>query len=256
MIPVERLQAQLHHSAAQNLERILVPPFACYFHPTETAVFANYAIPLESINLDTTVALDQLKATFRQRNRTPRFEYLEDFSPQLGQILQANGFVEEMRSYLMACTPQTIIAPAENHALVIRLLANETLIATRQAFVTVQARCFGSDDAPLATVDEANAVWQQFSGVGKFMAWWEDEPVAVGSLTQAHDGVAEVAGIATLSAFRQRGIGTAVTHHITATAFAQGLEAIFLTAGDAKAGRVYAQVGYQPLGAGLSYVLA
>ncbi|MEM7112816.1 MAG: GNAT family N-acetyltransferase [Chloroflexota bacterium] len=255
MIEIERLQAQLHYAAAQNLERVEVPPFVCYFHPTETAVFTNYAIPLEPIDQNP-AALAQLKITFQQRNRTPRFEYLEAFAPNLAFILQASGFVEEMRSYLMACTPQTLTPLPNNVALAIRLLTNDEPVALRQAFVTIQGRSFGSADAPMATEAAANATWQQFSGVGKFMAWWEEEPVAVGSLTQAHDGIAEVAGIATLSDFRKRGIGTAVTHYITAHAFAQGLEAVFLTAGDERADRVYAQVGYQPMGAGLAYLLS
>lgn len=36
-------------------------------------------------------------------------------------------------------------------------------------------------------------------------------------------------------------------------AFAQGLDLVFLTAGDERARRVYARVGFQPAGAGLAY---
>lgn len=256
MVKIDSLQAQLHYAAALNLERVQVPPFACYFHPTETAEFANYAIPLEPILTDPTAALAELKEAFQQRDRTPRFEYLEDFAPKLALFLEAAGFVEEMRSYLMACMPQTLQTPAMNNALIIRRLAQDEPVVVQQAFVTVQARCFGDENGPLASAAETAAFWQQFSGVSKFMACWEGEPVAVGSLTQAYEGVAEVAGIATLPSHRRRGIGTAVTRFISSYAFAEGLDIVFLTAGDAKAGRVYKQVGFQPWGSGLSYILA
>ncbi len=256
MIPIERLHAQLHASAGQNLQAVAVPPFVCYFHPTETAVFANYAIPSQPIDGDVDDDLAAVIATFRQRQRTPRFEYLQPFAPALAQILEANGFVREMESYLMVCQPPMVRPVAVDPALVIRLLGGEgEETAVKQAFVTVQARAFGRDDQPTASIEEAEAHWRQFAGVDKFMAWWNGEPAGVGSLTQPHDGVAEVAGVATLVAFRRRGVGTAVTHHIATYAFANGLDTLFLTAGDERAGRVYAQVGFQHIGSGLAYIL-
>lgn len=254
-IPIERLHAQLHASAGQNLEGVGVGPFVCYFHPTETAVFANYAIPIYPIDGNIGDALAAVIAAFRQRQRTPRFEYLQPFAPALGEILAASGFVREMESYLMVCQPPMVCSVMADPALRMRLLGGvgeET--AVKQAFVTIQGRAFGSDDQPAATVERAEADWRQFAGVSKFMAWWHGEPVGVGSLTQPHDGVAEVAGIGTLAAFRKRGVGTAVTHYITTHAFANGVDTLFLTAGDEHAGRVYAQVGFRHIGSGLAYV--
>lgn len=256
MIAIERLHAQLHASAGQNLQAVAVPPFVCYFHPTETAVFANYAIPSQPIDGNIDDALAAVIDTFRQRQRTPRFEYLQPFAPALAQILEAKGFVREMESYLMVCQPPMVRPVAVDPAVTIRLLGGEgEETAVKQAFVTVQARAFGGDDQPTVTAASAEAHWRQFAGVGKFMAWWNGEPVGAGSLTQPHKGVAEVAGIATLAGYRKRGVGTAVTHRITTHAFAAGLDTLFLTAGDEQAGRVYVQVGFQHIGFGLAYVL-
>ena len=77
MIAIERLHAQLQASAAQNLQAVAVGPFVCYFHPTETAVFANYAIPSHPIDGNVDEALAAVIAAFRQRQRTPRFNYLQ-----------------------------------------------------------------------------------------------------------------------------------------------------------------------------------
>ena len=68
------------------------------------------------------------------------------------------------------------------------------------------------------------------------------------------DGITELAGIATLEEFRQRGVATALTSHAVATAFANGLEIVFLSAADARAGRVYERVGFQAFATMLAYI--
>jgi predicted GNAT family acetyltransferase len=65
--------------------------------------------------------------------------------------------------------------------------------------------------------------------------------------------VSELAGVGTLAGYRGRGVAAAVCTQAVAAAFAQGLELVFLTAGDERASRVYARVGFQAAGAGLAY---
>jgi predicted GNAT family acetyltransferase len=65
--------------------------------------------------------------------------------------------------------------------------------------------------------------------------------------------VTEIAGIATLRAFRRQGIGTLLTAAAVQAAFAQGIDIVFLTAGSAEAGRVYERAGFRTIGSGLIY---
>jgi predicted GNAT family acetyltransferase len=60
--------------------------------------------------------------------------------------------------------------------------------------------------------------------------------------------VTEVAGVATLPAYRRRGLGAAVTAHLVADARRRGSETVFLTAGDEEIARLYASLGFRRIG--------
>lgn len=121
---IARIQAQLSSSARQNFEALPVPPFTIYVNADSDSPWNNYAIPDEPVTgelqgaldkgaLDKGV-LDKLCKTFRQRQRQPRFEFVAEFAPALVAALRAYGFVEEMRTQLMICTPTTFGRPATN----------------------------------------------------------------------------------------------------------------------------------------------
>ena len=77
--------------------------------------------------------------------------------------------------------------------------------------------------------------------------------VCAGMFTNPFDGLTEVVGVATLSAFRRRGIGTALVGAAVQQAFSLGLEAVYLTAADQWAGRVYERVGFTPCATMLTF---
>ncbi len=66
-------------------------------------------------------------------------------------------------------------------------------------------------------------------------------------------GLAELVGITTLEPYRRRGIAAFLTAHMTQVAFAQGVDTVFLTAADERAGRVYERVGFRPCTTLLGY---
>jgi ribosomal protein S18 acetylase RimI-like enzyme len=72
----------------------------------------------------------------------------------------------------------------------------------------------------------------------------DDGPVAVGSHQPVGD-VTEIVGVATLPAFRRRGLGGAVTAALVADALAHGAEIVFLSAGSQEIARVYARLGFR-----------
>ena len=69
----------------------------------------------------------------------------------------------------------------------------------------------------------------------------------------AIDGIAEVSGVATIEAFRRKGIGAAITGAAVKAALDAGVSSIVLSAADAKAGRVYEAVGFRGFGSTMFY---
>src|SRR5947209_20023810 len=89
---IDRLQDYLRHAVSEGHTVVPIPPFTAYFHPTDAFSFFNYAIPDVPVGGDLSGVLTGLRALFRARDRQPRFEYLEEFAPDLAASLEANGF--------------------------------------------------------------------------------------------------------------------------------------------------------------------
>ena len=72
-------------------------------------------------------------------------------------------------------------------------------------------------------------------------------PVAAGP-HQPVEGVTEVVGVATLPAVRRQGLGGAVTGTLVQDALQRGARTVFLSAGSAEIGSVYARLGFKRVG--------
>lgn len=72
-------------------------------------------------------------------------------------------------------------------------------------------------------------------------------PVGVG-VHQPVGQVTEVAGVGVVPAFRRSGIGSALTSVLVADALERGIQTVFLSAGDQSIARVYARLGFAPIG--------
>jgi predicted GNAT family acetyltransferase len=72
----------------------------------------------------------------------------------------------------------------------------------------------------------------------------DDGPVAAGG-AMPRGAVAELTGIATLPAWRRRGVGAMVTAALTQAAAAAGVRTVFVSAGDEDVARVYERVGFR-----------
>jgi sugar/nucleoside kinase (ribokinase family)/GNAT superfamily N-acetyltransferase len=248
-----RIQAQLRASAQQNYEAVAAPPFTCFINPDDPSLWSNYAIPDTSIVSAVKGELSALTALFGTRGRTPRFEFLEEYTPYLASLLQAHGFQEELRALLMLCTAATY-QPATPipDVTVTELTAASPLVAI-QEFLTVQRRSFGNEDATAVDATEAQQFRARFHTTRLFAAVVDGRMVSAACLQPPHEGVTEIAGIATLRPFRRQGIGTLLTAAAVQAAFAQGIDIVFLTAGSPEAGRVYERAGFRTIGSGLIY---
>jgi sugar/nucleoside kinase (ribokinase family)/ribosomal protein S18 acetylase RimI-like enzyme len=250
---VDRIQAQLRASAHQNYEAVAAPPFTCFINPDDPSPWSNYAIPDTSIIGAVEETLSALPAIFGKHGRTPRFEFIEEYAPYLAPLLQAHGFQEEMRALLMVCTPDTYQSVAPIPDVTMTELTATAPLTAMQEFLTVQRRSFGDDNATAVNETEAQQFRQRFQTTRLFAAAVDGRMVSAACLQPAHNGVTEIAGIATLRAFRRQGIGTLLTAAAVQAAFAQDIDLVFLTAGSPEAGRVYERAGFRTIGSGLIY---
>jgi GNAT superfamily N-acetyltransferase len=78
-------------------------------------------------------------------------------------------------------------------------------------------------------------------------AWADGCPVAIGSHNPCGD-VTEIVGVATLPAYRRRGIAAAVTSALVDDALTRGVLTVCLSADDATVARVYERLGFETVG--------
>ena len=253
MSDIPRLQAYLRTSAGQRYDTAAVPPFTLYFHPSTDFSYFNYAIPDAPVTEDVSDALARLRATFEARGRLPRFEFIEEFSPELPALLRQAGFVEEARQQLMTCTPSTYQPVPPVAGLTVVEIGPESPLTDVMDYLTAQRLGFDPDSTATTDPAEAEETRTRRNGRLALLARMNGEPVAAAGATAPFDGITELVGIATRVPFRRRGIATCLTDLSLRWAFAHGVEIACLTAADRDAGRVYERAGFQPVGTMLAY---
>lgn len=250
---IERIQSYLRHSAQQQYEAVAVPPFTLFIHRTDNLRFFNYAIPDEPITGDVQAALLALCARYTARNRQPRFEFIEEYTPTLVPALEAAGFVAEGRYPMMVCTPETLIPPPIVADLTLALLAPDASAEDARSFMMTQRQGFEPTNTETVTEQEIAEFLDRLAINGYVLGRLAGEAVGAAVFTVPYAGVTELAGIATLSAYRRQGIASALTAYATQSAFARGVEIACLSAGDEQASRVYARLGFRPMATMLAY---
>jgi len=246
----------MRRAAAQTHDVEELPPFVLFFSATDPLRFFNYARPMEPLNGDLSEALAKVRAAFADRQRTPRFEFIEEFAPALGPLLEGAGCSLEDRYLLMVCTRDTLKPAPVVPGLEVKALSATDPLPLLRAFKSVQAHAFEEEE--LVALDEDSVgsedIGQRFVESGAFLGLLDGAPASAVDFTAPLDGFTELVGLGTLVEFRRRGIGAALIAHATRAAFDLGVEIAFLTAGDANAGRVYERVGFRPFASLLAYI--
>ncbi len=241
-------------AAAGTHDVVEAPPFELFFTPNDALRFYNYGVPTEPVRDISPEMLAALRAEFARRERLLRFEFIEQYAPDLSAALAAAGLIEEGRNPLMVCTPETFHPAPVVPSLEIRPLAPASSRADLAAFISVQERSFGEEDQVGPTDAQVEDLHRR-SGQGGhyFLGLLDGEPAATGAYTAPLDGFTELVGIATLAEYRRRGIASALTADMTQAAFREGVRVVFLGAADERAGRVYQRVGFRQYATALAY---
>jgi ribosomal protein S18 acetylase RimI-like enzyme len=255
LVLLGRIQAQMRAVAHRQYEAVSVPPFTLFFHATDPLPFFNYAVPDDSSASfeDLGAPLARLRAEFAARRRVPRFEFVEACAPALQAPLEAHGFVLENRAQLMVCPRGTERAAPAVAGLEVEALDRKTPLEKLALFLDVQRRAFGLRSVRPSTREDAVSLRDSLGDGFALAGRIGGRPVATAMIQPGADGLSELAGVATLAEFRRRGIGGVLSSEAVCRAFGSGSSLVFLSAADARAGRVYEAAGFSAAGHSLFY---
>ncbi|MGC5003330.1 GNAT family N-acetyltransferase [Streptomyces sp. NBC_00353] len=244
------VQSHSRTLALRSPDHLRVGPFTVRHNPGWQLKYANYAIPDQGAE-PTAADVQALIAAFRERDRMPRLEYLPSGAPAVEPALIAAGFTVENRAPILACAPGDLLPPKPVDALVIVEPATD---AEFDAAARVQHHGYGGTGEP----EGGEAAWLRNAVTGggvAALATVDGVPAGAGGCSVPVDGLTELAGLAVADTFRRRGIGAALSAHLTATAFARGCRVVWLEPGDADVERIYAGIGYRRIGEKLNISL-
>jgi ribosomal protein S18 acetylase RimI-like enzyme len=218
-----------------------------------TGPWPYYARPrLRGAGPFTADAVAAVRARQRELRLPVAFEWVHETTPELLDVVRGAG-IAVLEAPLMLLGSRRP-APAAG----VRLLdAGDPAVGPARAVADVGFRAGGTGLGPEGTRERDAAVHEATLDFVRerlrrrrtVMAVAElgDGPVAGGSHQPVGD-VTEIVGVATLPAFRRRGLGGAVTGALVADALANGTELVFLSAGSDAVARVYARLGFRRVG--------
>ena len=220
-----------------------------------------YARPSLGARVFTTADVQRVRARQRELGIPERFEWVAETTPMLTVAAAAAGLAVSQHPLMVL--PQHLECPGCGRppadGVEVRLATVQDDLALLNALARVAfavpgtaAGAAGLDDA-LAVVERdprALVFQQQRLQAGKTVlavGLMAGQPVGIGS-HQPVGPVTEVVGVAVLPAFRRRGIAGALTSRLVDDALEQGVQTVFLSAGDDTVGRVYERVGFRRIG--------
>jgi ribosomal protein S18 acetylase RimI-like enzyme len=209
----------------------------------------------------TVSAADVASVRSRQRDlRLPEaIEWIEDLVPGLSSAAEDTGLA--VRDHpLMSLAAEDFRPTADVEGFDLRLITPDDDVPSFQAVATIGFGEPGTEVGSAGVEALAEVKLAVPPGMVSFVrdrlvrgltvtaaAFRKGVPVAVGS-HQPLDGATEVVGVATLPAFRRRGLGGAVTSLLVEDALERGVGTVFLSAGDGTIARTYSRLGFRVIG--------
>jgi GNAT superfamily N-acetyltransferase len=205
-------------------------------------------------------SLDQVEAV-RDRQRAlglpETFEWVEEISTPLGPVLRKAGLVVHRHPLLVLGQPSW---PDDPPGITVRMAGTGDWalpglkacldLGFGHAGTAVGDAGVAERDATTNDDDPGVANWRSKTSQGLLaLAVAENETGPVGGgLHNPRGAVTELAGIATLPAYRRQGIAAAVTAQLVADALEKGVEVCFLSAESEEVARIYGRIGFSWVG--------
>ncbi|BCB88429.1 GNAT family N-acetyltransferase [Phytohabitans suffuscus] len=213
--------------------------------------------------------ITSVRARQRAIGAPEAFEWVHEVTPDLLAVARSAGLAV-LEAPLMVLDPSALAIPVGAD---VRFLDHEapsfaTDVAVRRAVGAVGFGAPGTSNGPAGPKDRDAAVLpvsaEELADERRMMdagrrasaLGYLSPPVAdpdlrgvlASGILQRVDGVAEIAGVATLPTARRRGLGAAVTAALARHALDAGVDLVFLSAGSDDIARVYARVGFRRVG--------
>jgi len=218
-----------------------------------------YARPIPNRGPVSTSDVDRMRARQRALGVPETYEWIVETSPALAGAAAGSGL--EISSHpLMAATTREL-APADPPAeALVRMATRDDDLSLLGAVAMAGFGVFrdgsqatSGDDverarASLSAADDAFMLDRLERGITlTALAKIGGTVVAVGS-HQPVGSMSEIVGVATLPAYRRRGLGTAITWLLADDARSRGIDTVVLSAGDRDVARMYERVGFSVVG--------
>lgn len=236
-----------------------IGPFTLF---VSSVSFPFYARPALSTGDHTRAIGPADVAAVRERQRAlgvpEAFEWVEELQPGLSTQVRAAGLVV-FRLPLMVFRGADPV-PVDPPGVCVRMLtADDVGLASVQTAIGLGFTTPGTAVGPVGDAERAAAeraaadpherTRQRIAAGRTAVAGAFAASGAVGGGSHSPRGqVSEITGVATLPAYRRRGIATAVTARLTADAIRRGVTTCFLSAGSDAVARIYAAAGYRRIG--------
>ena len=239
---IPALIAAYMRAAASRRSGGQVGPFTIGLDPHSDDPMRNYAVPDHGASPGAS-DIDDLITFFRHRNRIPRLEYIEEDAPRAWPALAAAGFTIERRTPVMIATPATRLTSRSPVGITIRQAASE---ADLTAAATVQHHAYQMPRPP-GPHDIARLTSLTRRGGLVAIAIDDSSGTVTGTglidITGDRPAVGELAAVGVLTAFRRRGIASALSAHLARAAHSHDIGLVFLEA-EPEEEQIYRRTGF------------
>jgi ribosomal protein S18 acetylase RimI-like enzyme len=247
---LSRLQDALIESTSSSRATTETGEFIVLLTPDDPLIWLNYAVPIAEA---TDQGVDEMCDIFRAANRVPRLEFFVDLWPNTITVLESNGFVCEKRMPIMVLRREDWGELSHDHDV------RGVDVTTYHDLNRVMGQAFGMEapgaDENLANPEDDPPFQRVAAGITLASVALVEGKVVGGGFGVGTPEIREIAGIATLSDYRKRGIASAVIAHLLDQFFQSGGEIAWLTPGDDSAQSVYANLGFKTIAEQVVYEL-
>jgi GNAT superfamily N-acetyltransferase len=243
---VPSLIADYMRAAVSRRPGSRIGPFSIGIDAHSDDPMRNYAVP-DSGACPSAGDIDDLIGFFRRSHRIPRLEYIEEDAALVWPALAVAGFSVEHRTPVMIATPATQLTPRSPAGITIRQAVSDADLA---AAATVQHQAY---EAPFPPGPHDIARLTSLTERGGFVAIAVEDASGLVTGTGLVDvaagraadrpAVGEIAAVGVLTAFRRRGIASALSAYLARTAHSRRIGLVFLEA-EPEEEQIYRSTGF------------